>query len=93
MINSLYPFNESNSSFTGSVIDYDGDIVYYISGKISREDGPALLRPNGYYSWDYNGNHYGSNNSLYGDNEDFTIEEWKEKVGELKRLESLEIFK
>ena len=80
-------YDKKNSSFTGSVIDRDGDIVYYLCGKISREDGPAIIhRYNRNYYWYYK-------SKCHGANDEFTEETWKEKLEELKYLESLEIFK
>ena len=74
----------------GQLISYNGTLYYYKDGEFHNEDGPAVIvldNPiyNGYKDYFYKGRHYGRNN--------FTIKTWKEKVEEIKYLESLEIFK
>ena len=69
-----------------SVIYKSGTEFWYINGLEHREDGPSTEYCDGSKSWYYKG-------TIYGHNDDFNIESWKEKVKELKYLESLEIFK
>lgn len=72
--------------FTGICkILFDLSINYFEKGNLHREDGPALEYADGFINWFYKG-------ELYGYNNDFTIESWKEKVKELKRAEELKIF-
>lgn len=77
--------------FTGVCRFFENDTIhYYLNGGHHREDGPAVewgisklfeSQPNNQFY--YKGRYYGF----------YFIEEWKEKVKELKYLESLEIFK
>jgi hypothetical protein len=61
------------------------DIIHFLNRKYHKEDGPAYEEQTGSIYWYYKGEEYGENN-------DFTIESWKEKVECLKREEELKIF-
>lgn len=86
-LNSIqYPYT-SSINFTGIVIDYDGDFVFYKNSKYHREDGPSeniMSMESEYFCHYYNDNYYGEN---------FTIETWKQKVKQLKREKRMKIFK
>ena len=77
--------------FTGVCRFYENDTIHhYLNGVHHCEDGPAVKWGNSrFYDADtsnqfyYKGHYYGV----------YSIEEWKEKVKEIKYLESLEIFK
>ena len=69
-----------------AVIYSDGSKRWYINNLEHREDGPSAEHSNGQKDWLYK-------NTCYGENEDFTIETWIEKVEQLKRKEEFEIFK
>ena len=56
-------------NFTGVVRDEDGDIAYYLNGKLHRTDGPAIEEKFGNKEWYLNGKRYG-----YDD--DFTNKSW-----------------
>lgn len=87
----------------------DESIVYYKDGLLHREDGPAVEHASGHKEWLINGfNHredgpaveyadgdkcWFYKDKIYGYDNDFTNETWKEKVKEMKRKEELEIFK
>lgn len=58
---------------------------WYVNGLWHREDGPAFEGKDGKRYWCYK-------DKRYGDDDDFTIETWKEKVKELKSAEKLKIF-
>lgn len=72
-------------------------ICYYLNGKIHREDGHAvefIYAAHMFYNsnlvecikvWYYK-------NTVYGLDNDFNINSWKEKVEELKREDELRIF-
>ena len=62
-----------------------GEKHWYINGLQHREDGPAAQLATGKIIWYYK-------NKYYGQNDDFTVESWKEKVENLKREEELKIF-
>jgi len=82
----FYSYLDIPDNFTGTCkIIGNGNIVYLKNGLSHREDGPAIIYKDGYTVYCYNGLSYGYNS--------FTNESWKEKVKELKYLESLEIFK
>ena len=66
-----------------AVIWKDGSKIWCMNDLEHREDGPAYEYSNGLKYWNYKGKHYGQN-------DDFTIETWKEKVKELKRKEEKE---
>ena len=73
-------------NFTGICkIKSNDNILHLKHGLYHREDGPAIIYKDGYTIYCYNGLSY----AHYS----FTNESWKEKVKELKYLESLEIFK
>lgn len=85
MIEFYLPFLMPNN-FTGKCkITHPNVIRYYKNGLIHRENGAAEYS-SGHKLWYYK-------NKCYGANNDFTKNSWKEKVKELKYLESLEIFK
>ena len=63
----------------------NGDKQWYINDEHHREDGPAVEYINGRKSWWFK-------DIIYGYDNDFTIETWKEKVEELKREDKLSIF-
>ena len=81
-----YPYTAS-VNFTGIVIDYDEDFVFYKNSKYHREDGPSeiiiSIEPK-HFCFYYKDESYGASS--------FTIQSWKEKVKELKRKERLNIF-
>ena len=59
--------------------------IYFVKNKgFHNINGPSLICDD-YKSWYYKDVHY-------GDDDDFTIKSWKQKVKELKYLESLKIF-
>lgn len=87
-------WNQSIRHFKNGVLHrVDGPAVEYIhdrkewhlNGKLHREDGAALQYAGGDGSFYYKG-------KCYGNNYDFTVESWKQKVKELKRKEQLKIF-
>jgi|ERR1700691_100836 len=41
-------------NYTG-IVDYDGDIHYYLNGKFHRKDGPAIIYSNGTIKYFLNG--------------------------------------
>ena len=69
-----------------AIICKNGTKIWYLNDLQHREDGPAVEYANGECSWFYKGKYYGFN-------DEFTNETCKEKVKELKYLESLNIFK
>ena len=82
------------SNFSGVTVDRFGNTTYFICGKYSRINKPAIIykktactvrRDATNYSWFYKGEYYG------GDN-DFTNKSWRKKVKELKRKEILSVF-
>lgn len=60
-------------------------ISFYKNKKLHNEYGFAIVYKNVFGDWYYKGDYYGGDNN-------FTIKSWKQKVKELKYLESLKIF-
>lgn len=69
-----------------AIIRSTGAKKWCINNLLHREDGPAIEYSSGAKEWHYK-------DKCCGENNDFTIEAWKEKVQELKREEELKIFK
>jgi len=72
-------------------------ICYYLNGVFHREDGHAVEFI--YPSYVYYDNKYLQcikiwlyKNTIYGLDNDFNLQSWKEKVEELKREEELKVF-
>jgi len=49
--NNFADITEEDPNFTGHVVDTTNDHAWYRAGKLHREDGPAVERPNGYKGW------------------------------------------
>lgn len=84
-----YKKNYNNYCKNAICIDYNMpfNICFYKNYKAHNKYGPAvygIFANKKTKAWYYKGYYCGSN---------FTIESWKEKIAELKYLESLEIFK
>ena len=77
LVKDYYSF-KGRENFTGVVKDKGGDIVYFLNGKLHREDEPACEYADGTKQWWLNG-------KAYGINDDYTNKSWKRFV----RLELL----
>ena len=68
-----------------AIIRSTGTKKWCINNLLHREDGPAIEYSSGAKEWHYK-------NKIYGENNDFTIEAWKEFAENKKREEELRIF-
>jgi hypothetical protein len=46
------------NNYTGIVKYFNGDKAWYLNGKLHREDGPAVIKPDGTKAWLLNGEYY-----------------------------------
>ena len=99
---------EIPKNFTGICKIGNGAICYFKNGNFHREDGPAITYADGGKYWYLNGlSHRESGPSdiyankykiwrykdfLFGTGNNFTNTSWIEKVKEIKRQETLQIF-
>ena len=60
LVKDIFNFKKINT-FTGVVINERKDIVYYLNGKLHREDGPAIEFANGNKEWFLNGEYHREN--------------------------------
>jgi hypothetical protein len=54
-VKSWHEYIHEHPSFTGCLIDDNGDMAWYLNGKMHREDGPAIESPVGSKAWYKNG--------------------------------------
>jgi hypothetical protein len=53
-----YRYIRKHPSFTGCLVDRDGDVSWYKNGEAHREDGPAVIEHTGCKYWALNGEEY-----------------------------------